>query len=119
MRFSCLKSTAWLLRAQRRDSLEPGLAQRVPCGTPASFREILGVLRRVHLEIHPQRLRLQHTRQHPDCISGCLGAIENSWICWARERTESTWILRAYGVLQRGRAVFLTASRRSRRYSLR
>ncbi len=42
--------------------------QRVPRQLPAGRRQECGGQRRVHLEVHPQRLRLQHPRQHADLL---------------------------------------------------
>src|SRR5216684_9382319 len=83
MRLSRLESPSRLFGA-KSDSVEPRLAQRVPRRTPASFREIFGFFRRVHLEVHAQWIRLQHPRQHSDYVSGGMAEVQDPWICWPR-----------------------------------
>ena len=75
--------------------------------TPA-FSRLLGAIsssRRVHLEVHAQRLRLQHPGQHSDHVSRGMGAVEDPGICRPRECAEFPWILGAGRLLERGSAL--------------
>ena len=68
MRFAGSVFAAGLRDAGRGDPICSGLAQRVSCRPAAGVREVCGLLRRIYLEIHAQRLRLQRAGKHSDHV---------------------------------------------------
>src|SRR5262249_31907071 len=81
-------------------------------GIAAGVWEISGDRWRVHLEIHPQRVRLQRAGEYTDHVSDRLAQFENSRLCHSRERAELSWIHRVSRDVQRGGALLPTAGRR-------
>ena len=60
------------------------LPQRVPRQPAAGHRQKRGLQRRVHLEVHAQRLRLQRARQHAHHVPHRLAQLQDSRLCAAR-----------------------------------
>jgi hypothetical protein len=54
------------------------MAQRVSRRHPTGVRALSRILRRIHLEVHPQRIRLQHPGEYSDHVSGRVGSLQNS-----------------------------------------
>ena len=97
--------------------LSPGWRNEFHAGIAAGLRKVCGLLRRVHLEVHPQRLRLQRAGDHSDHVPDRVEQLQDSRIRWPRQRAELPRILGAHGLLQRRRALLHSPDRRSRRGS--
>ena len=98
---------------------DSGLSERVPRRSPAGFRAVPGDQRRIHLEVHAQRLRLQRAGQHADHLSDRVGQFQNPRLRHPRQRAE---LPRLHGVrrdVQRGGALLRAASQRNRYHARR
>jgi outer membrane receptor protein involved in Fe transport len=57
------------------------IPERVSCRIPAGVRKELCCQRRLHLEVHAQRVRLRHPRQHAYLLPHRLAQLEDPWLC--------------------------------------
>ena len=80
--------------------LTPGTRNEISCGSPAGFRPIPGsVQRRVHLEIHGPRVRLQRIRQHTHHLSDRVEQVQDSRLRSARQHAELSRLQRVHIVM--------------------
>ena len=65
------------------ETWSPAYRNEFHAGFQQAFGKIPGVQRRIHLEVHPQRLRLQRAWQHADYVPHRLAQLEDSGLCAA------------------------------------
>jgi hypothetical protein len=75
---------------RRFGNLAARLPQRVSRRPAAGPRQECGLQRRVHLEVHPQRLRLQRAGQYADHLPHRLAQLQDSGLCAARSKSRVT-----------------------------
>ncbi len=63
------------LHSNRRDAVQSRLSQRIPCRFATSHRTIRRHQRRLCLEVHTQRLRLQRARCNADYVSNRMAQL--------------------------------------------
>ena len=86
------RAAAGLCLYVRTDSLRATAMNSTPAST--SVREVLGGGRRVHLEVHAQRLRLRRARHHTDHVPDRMAQFQDSRICGARAACRTTTVSR-------------------------
>ena len=91
--------------------LDAGLPERVPRRIAAGIRKILRRFRRVHLEVHAQRIRLQRPGEYSDLLPDRVAQLEDSGMGSSGEHAELPRSERAGGDVERGSAFLPAASR--------
>ena len=91
--------SAAALHARRLRNAAARLPQRIPRRLAAGVRQECRRQRRVHLEVHAQRLRLQRARQHADHLSHRLAQLEDSRLRAACGRARTSTTSRAFVVM--------------------
>ena len=107
-------ASAASLHSRRLRNHGPRLPQRVPRQSAAGHRQVCGLQRRVHLEVHAQRLRLQRARQHAHHLPHRLAQLQDSRLCAACRGPELPQLQRLFGHVLGGCALLPAAGGRSR-----
>ena len=95
----------------RFGAVQSWVPQRVSCGVPAAGRQALRLRRRVHLEVHAQRLRLQRAGRNADHLPDRVAQLEDSRLCAECYRHADQGILGACEYVLGGGALLQPADR--------
>ena len=93
-------------------TLQPGFRNEFHAGLQQAIGKQLRPLRRLHLEVHPQRLRLLRPRQHPHHLPHRLAQLQDPRLRPARRRPQLPRPLRLRRHVVGGRALLPAPDRR-------